>query len=153
LSKDKKIGEILIEKGLITDEQLKAALEEQLKTKEFLGAILLKRKQIKEDDLLAALSELFNIPFISIRNKYIDWGLLKGFSASLVLDYRCFPIQRNTKSVTIAINNPLDVWALKKAEEEARGLRLKLVLVSNDDMEEVIQRYKQHMKGDLSKLL
>lgn len=146
----KKLGEILMAKGLISSEQLKAALEEQQKTGEFLGKILLKKNQLKEKDLLEALSEEFNIPYMSLKYKYIDWRLAKQFSSTLILDYKCFPIAKDEWSVSIAITNPLDVWALKKAEEEARGLKLKLVLVPEGDMKEIIQRYQQYLRGHIS---
>lgn len=149
----KKLSEILIEKGLITPEQLKDALDEQARTKEFLGKILLDRNQLKEPNLLTALSEQFNIPIITLKYRYIDWGLMKSFSASLVLDYKCFPLQKDEWSVTFAITNPLDAWALKKIEEEARGLKVKLVLVSQRDMIEAIQRYRQYLSGNIAKLL
>jgi len=148
----KKLGEILIEKGLITPEQLKNALEEQARTKEFLGKILLDRNQIKEPDLLTALSEQFNIPIISLKYRYIDWEFAKSFGASLVLDYKCFPLEKDEWSVTFAITNPLDAWALKKIEEEARGLKIKLVLVSGRDILEAIQRYRQYLQRDVSGL-
>lgn len=148
----KKLSEILIERGLITPEQLKDALDEQARTKEFLGKILLDRNQLKESDLLTALSEQFNIPIITLKYRYIDWGLAKSFSASLILDYKCFPLEKDEWSVTFAITNPLDAWALKKIEEEARGLKVKLVLVSQRDMIEVVQRYQQYLSRNIAKL-
>ncbi len=135
-----------MQKGLIDSEQLKDALNEQQKTKEFLGLILIKRDKIKEVDLLEALSEQFNLPFISIKYKYIDWDFVKRFTSSLILDYKCFPIQENGDSVTVAITNPLDAWALEKAEEETKGVKLKLVLVSREDMNDVIERYKEYVQ-------
>ena len=147
----KKLGEILIKKGLLTLEQLNTALLEQKKTKEFLGAILLKMKWIKEKDLLEALSEQFNIPTDTLENKYIDWNLLKHFSSSLILDQRCFPIRKDDWSVTVAITNPLDAWALKKAEEEAMPLHLKLILVPENSMREAVLRYQQYMRANISK--
>ena len=47
----KKIGEILMEKGLINQEQLDEALNDQLRSKDYLGAILIRRGIIKEKDL------------------------------------------------------------------------------------------------------
>lgn len=149
--KEEQLGEILIKRGLINAEQLKDALDEQRRTKEFLGSILLKKKHIEEKNLLEALSYQFDVPVISIKYKYIDWNFVKGFSPSLILDHKCLPIYRDDWSLTVAITNPLDVWALNKAEEEARGLRLKLVLVCEGDMKEAIDRYKQYLKGNIFK--
>jgi len=145
----KRIGELLIEKGLITEEQLTMALEEQKKTKEFLGVIFLKRRQIKEENLFAVLSERFNMPLVRLKDKYIDWNLVKGFSASLILDYKCFPFAKDEWSVTVAITNPLDIWGIKKAEEEARGLKLKVALTTQSDMDEIIERYRKCQKNPI----
>jgi type IV pilus assembly protein PilB len=147
----KKLGELFMDKGLLTPEQLNAAIEEQKRTKEFLGTILVRKNQVKERDLLAMLAEQFDIQLVSLKNRYIDWKLVKDFSASLILNHRCFPLNRDRFSVTVAIANPLDAWALKRAEEEAKGLKLKLVLVSGSDMDGVILRYKQYMRSDLSR--
>ena len=149
--KGKLLGEILIEKNLITPEQLKEALEEQKLTKEFLGEILIKKGRIKEKDLLQVLSEQFNIPFVSLKSRYIDWEFVKLFSASLIRDYRCFPVKKDEWSVTFAITNPLDSRVLQKAEEEAKGLKVKWVLVCQDDINDVIRRYQEYMRGNISK--
>ena len=148
----KRLGELLTERKLITEEQLQRALEEQKRSGDFLGEVLIRRGYIKEQDLLTALSEQYDIPFVSLRDKYIDWNLVKRFTPSLILDHKCFPLAENEFALTVAVVNPLDVWVLKKAEEEARGLKLKLVLVSRADMSDVIERYRQFAKGGISKL-
>jgi type IV pilus assembly protein PilB len=150
--RQKRLGEILLEKGLINREQLNHALGQQKKEQGFLGEILLKSGRIRERELLEALSEQFNIPLVSLKDKYINWALVKQFSPSLILDYHCFPVARDDQSVTMAVNNPMDVWVLKKAEEEAKGLGLKLVLVCSGDMEEAVHRYQEYVRGNISRL-
>lgn len=146
VEKQKRLGEILLSNGLISPEQLNGALDEQGRTKEFLGQILLKRNLISEKDLLGALSKQFGIPFISLKYKYIDWNLLKKFSPALILDYKCVPIQEDSDSVTFAINNPLDAWVFKKAEQESGSRKVRFVLVSQEDTGEVIRRYQEYTR-------
>ena len=146
----KKLGEILMEKGLITQEQLDLVLEEQSRTKKFLGEVLIKHQLITEHDLLSTLSEQFNYPVVSLKNKYINWELVRTFSPSLILDYKCFPVSSDEYSVTMALNNPLDLWVMQKAEQEAGGLRLKVVLVSLEDLEDAIFRYKQYLQKNIT---
>lgn len=145
------LGQILLNKGLITLPQLKEALAEQKITREFLGEILLKKSLIKESDILKALSEQFNISFLSVKDKYIDWEFVKGFSSSLILDYRCFPVDKDETFVTFAITNPLDAWVIKKAEEEAGLLKPKFILILKSEMGELINAYQQYMRGGISK--
>jgi len=141
----KKIGEILIDKGLVRPEELDRALQEQARTKEFLGKILIKRCYVKESDLLSALSEQFQIPILNLKEIKINWDFVKSFNLSLIFEFKCFPIQQDEWSVTIAITNPLDMWAIKKCEEEVRGLRLKLALVSMSDIAWAIEEYKKRI--------
>jgi type IV pilus assembly protein PilB len=147
--RQKRLGEIMIEKGLITTEQLNAALEEQALTREFLGKILVKRMFILEGELLKVLSEQFDLPWVDLKYRYFDWKLMKGFSPSLILDFHCCVIAKDDSTVTVAITNPLDVWALKKAEEETRGRMLKLVLVSEEDMREAIGQYRLYIQKNI----
>ena len=149
----KKLGEILIGRGLITPEDFQAALREQARTNEYLGAILIRNGLLKEKDLLMALSQQFDIPMVSLKNKYIDFKAAKTFSASLIRDYKCLPFSMDKDSVSVAITNPLDVWGLKKVEEETAGYKLNLVLVSEEDMREAIQRYKKYTSKDISRQL
>lgn len=148
----KKLGEILIEKGLITPQQLEDALAEQSRTKEFLGKILSDKNQIKELDLLKVLSEQFKIPIVNLKHSYTDWALIKSLGSWSILEYKCFPLKKDDWSVTFAISNPLDAWALKKIEEVARGLKVQLVLVSQEDMLEVIDGYRKYLNENISKL-
>jgi len=152
LKSEKKLGEILLEEGLITEQELKSSLKEQAVTKEFLGKILIRKNLIKEKDLLTALAKQFNLSVVSLKNKYIDWQIAKDFSSSLIFDYRCLPIQKDNNSVTMAINNPLDIKVIKKAEEEAKGLNLKWVLVAQEDLEDAILRYQKYLRGQILKL-
>lgn len=147
----KKLGEILVERGLITDESLQGALIEQERTKEYLGAVLIRMGLVNERDLLAAVAEQFGLPVATLKNTYIDWQVVKSFSASLILDYKCLPFKKDDVSVTIAITNPLDMWVLKQAEEETRGYKMNIVLVTASDMEEAIQRYKKYVSRNILK--
>ncbi|MDD5583898.1 MAG: hypothetical protein PHV55_02425 [Candidatus Omnitrophica bacterium] len=145
----KKLGEILIEKKLLTHAQLAAALTEQARTKEFLGTVLVRTHQIKERDLLVTLSAQFDMPVIDLKNKYIDWKVVKRFSSTLIIDLKCFPIEENDSGVTLAVINPLDAWVLAKAQEEAKGTAVTFALVGPSDMEDAIQRYKQYLRGSI----
>ncbi len=154
VNKEKKLlGEILIEKGLLTEEQLAMALGEQVITKELLGAILVRKGLVKEKDILAALSQRYNLPLVDLKNRQIDWNIIKHFSSSLIFDCHCVPFERDERSVTMAISNPLDAWTIKRAEDEARGLELKLALTSQEDIDDVIKRYQLYIQESVPESL
>jgi len=148
----KKVGQILVEERIISAEQLKVALEEQRRSKHFIGHVLVRMGFVRERDLLKALSEQFNIPFISLRNRTLDWAAASHFNPSVILDDKCLPISEDEWSVTFAINNPLDVTKLQKAEAIMRPLKAKIVLVARYELEEAIEQYREHLKKKISTL-
>jgi len=148
-----RLGEFLTGKGLISDEELKNALKVQAVTKELLGAIVVKSGYISARKLLHALSEHFGIPLVRLKDRYIKWDIVTKFSATLILEHRFFPIESDGISVTVAVTNPLDVWGLKKLNEEANDLTPNIVLVSEEDMDEAIRRYRAFIRDRLDNIL
>jgi len=148
-----RLGEFLVEKGLISEEDLKKALSEQAKTKKLLGEVLVSKGCISARELLQALSEHFGIPLTKLKDRYIDWDTVTRFSPSLIMEHRFFPIESDNFCVTVAVTDPLDAWGLKKLDEEARELIPRIALTSEEDMDEAIERYKMFMKDRLDSMI
>src|SRR5205823_11362940 len=77
----KQIGDILVEKKLVTEEELQRALAEQEKTGEFLGSALIRMGCISEEQLLQSLSEQLNIPFTNLKHLTIDRAVIQRVPA------------------------------------------------------------------------
>lgn len=101
----KQIGEILIEKKLVTADELHRALVEQEKTGAFLGSTLLKMGYISEEQLLRSLSEQLNVPFVNLKDVAIDPAIVKKVPARLVQHYKVMPIRWEYDILTIALSN------------------------------------------------
>ena len=70
--KTKKLGEILVEEGLISADQLERALLEQSRTDQLLGRILIDLKMVRESDLMAALAKQIGFRFVDLTDFQID---------------------------------------------------------------------------------
>ena len=139
----KLIGEILVEKDVITKEQLEIALSEQkVRSKELLGTILVERGFVDKHDLFKVLAEQFSIPFLSIRNTKIDFELTKLIPSSLISEHKCFPLEKNEKSVIVAIANPLDVMVVSELEKAVLPYQLKIVLTTPEEVAEIVKQYR-----------
>ncbi|MFH1782742.1 MAG: ATPase, T2SS/T4P/T4SS family [Candidatus Omnitrophota bacterium] len=138
--KTKLLGERLVEKGLVTQEELGEALKEHKKTKEFLGAALMRLGFVKEDDIYAVLSEQLNIPYVKLESLNVKDSVIKQVPAKLVLNYKLMPIKFENDTLTIAISDPLDIKILD-------DLRLLLdcevvgVLAGSKDIMDAIKKY------------
>ena len=140
----KKLGELLVDRGLITPVQLREALAQQRSSGQFLGAILVAAKAIAPTTLLEVLSHHFGIPHETLAPERVDWSVAKQFPTSAISDGKCFPIRADASTVTIAIVNPLDAWLLSGIERAAGNRRLVLVLVLEDDLRRTQEAYRLH---------
>ncbi len=102
-----KIGQLLINKKLITPGQLEEALEEQKKTGELLGEILISKGFLNQEDLMKSLSEQFNVPFIKIKETAIDPQVIKKVPAKFAWYYKVMPIKFVDNKLLIASSDPL----------------------------------------------
>jgi hypothetical protein len=149
----KRIGEILIEKGFITEAQLHDALLEQKLSDKFLGMILIDKGLITSRDLTKALAEQFGIPIVDLKEQHIDMELARRFSSSVVIDHECFPLKEDENSVTVAVVNPLNAVAISKIEEEALPKRVVLVLAYEEDLKELVKNFRQYISQSIQRLL
>ena len=67
-----KLGQLLLQKGLLTEAQLKEALQQQAASKQFLGSIILERRWASPEQLLQALSEQYRMPFVRLSDESFD---------------------------------------------------------------------------------
>lgn len=139
----KRLGELLIQKGLLTSAQLDEALRQQRATGEFLGAILLRLSLIQPEMLLTTLSEQFGMPCEAVTPERVDWSVVAQFPPSVLASSACFPIRADAESVTVAMANPLEAWALSAVQRAAGFRSVKPVLVLEEQLRRVQQAYRE----------
>ena len=108
----RRLGDLLVREGLINQEQLQRALAEQKGTNEKLGSILARHNVITEDQLVAFLSKQYGIPSITLSQLDIDADVLKLVPAQIAKKYEVLPIKRTGNSLTLAMADPTNVFAV-----------------------------------------
>src|SRR3989339_242542 len=136
----KYIGEVLLTKGVITREQLKAALDEQQKTRERLGTILLRLGFIREKDLLEALSFQLGIALVYLKETKVDETLLKLIPERMARKFSCIPVSRKGDLLILAMADPANVVAMDEIESNT-GLKVSPLLALEKDITEGIDKY------------
>lgn len=139
----KRLGELLLARGAITPAQLDHALQSQRSSGELLGAVFLRLGLVQPETLLEVLSEQFGIPHERLSPALVDWELVDQFPPSVLSASNGFPIRADTDSVTVAIANPLDAWALGPFEQARRFRIVKPVLVLEEALRAVHQAYRE----------
>lgn len=137
-----KIKEELLKKNLIKEEQAREAELEQKKSGEPLGKILLRKGFIREEDLMRALAEQFNIPFIRFGKFLIAKDVIEKVPAKLAMHYKMMPIRATDTAMTVAVSDPQDVRVLDDIRVALKSkYRLDAVLATETDILNAIRKY------------
>ncbi|MEW6163212.1 MAG: type IV-A pilus assembly ATPase PilB [Nitrospirota bacterium] len=107
-----KLGQLLIASNVITEEQLKEALDLQRRQGGRLGTNLLKLGYITEEKLVAFLSRQYNVPAINLLDYKVDPSLLKFIPVDMARRYLIMPVRRIGATLTIAMADPSNVFAV-----------------------------------------
>lgn len=107
-----RLGEVLRRKGLITEAQLDAGLQESRRTGELLGVALLRTKVIFEDELARTLSEQLAIPYVSIGGVGVDAAVARMLPQSVGLELAAIPVRLKDEGVQVAFAFPTSPEAI-----------------------------------------
>lgn len=136
----KKIGELLMEDGLIKPEQLKRALDEQQHTSERIGSILVKLGFITEDDLVEAIARQFHVASVNPSQLSIPKEVLNLIPLNIVQKYHAVPFGIMGNVLNVALADPGDLFII----EDVRFLTGKTIqthVARESSIREVIGRY------------
>lgn len=145
-----RLGEILIDQGLITEAQLQEAISVQKKEQGRLGEVLLKLGMVKEETLAAALGAQLLIPYASkssgLLKPQADQGLEKLVTQEFAQKFLALPLARNMGSLTCAVFDPLDLIMLDNLKV-ITGCEINLVIATKSDIIKAIQEFYSGGKG------
>ncbi len=136
----KLLGEILIEHGLITPEQLQEALDVQANTKEKIGTILVHLGYLSEPNLMAVLEFQLGIPYVNIAKTPVEPQIAQLISENLALRYKIIPIGKRGSKLILAMVDPLNVFAIDDIRIST-GNDITPVLAAETDIMMAIKQY------------
>ena len=113
-----RLGDLLVEKGLITDDQLKLALGEQKKLGRKLGGTLIELGMIDESSILNLLSDQLGIPLIDINNYNYSDEAAKLLPESIARRYRALVLEERDNDYLVAMADPTDIYALDEIQDK-----------------------------------
>ena len=110
------MGELLVERGVITQEQLQAALQHQKSKGGLFGEVLVDLKFATEKDIAQALMAQYGFPYLPLTNYEIEPDVLKTVPEDICRRHTLIPIDKIGKSLTLAMSNPLNTQAAEDIE-------------------------------------
>ena len=108
----KEIGELLVDNGLITADELKMVQQERLKTGEPISLILSRLGLANESHLKNALERQYGVSYISLAKTHIEPSALELLPETMMRQHQIVPICQEDKMLTVAMVNPNNLLAL-----------------------------------------
>jgi general secretion pathway protein E len=143
-----RLGEILIERRLITQEDLDRALELQRERGDKLGKILIDLGFVAQRDVLSALSQQLDVPMVAIEGSPAVSPEIETLSPRFLRQFRCLPIAQHDHTVTLAMADPLD-FETRSTVTSCTGLAVRAGIASEQEILDAIDRfYGQTAKGE-----
>ncbi|MBI3615503.1 MAG: hypothetical protein HY211_03185 [Candidatus Omnitrophica bacterium] len=135
----KLIGELLVERKVVTPDQVAEALKLQEKRGGLLGQILVNLGYASEEAVAQALTLQYGFPYLPLKRYTIDGDLLRLIPENVARQYCLVPVDRIGDTVTVAMADPLNMKAVEDIEMISH-CTVQVFVATISDVMEAIQR-------------
>ena len=154
MSRTKKLGDLLVESGKITNSQLNNGLDKQRMTGKRLGEVLIEEGIVTEDDILDVLEIQLGYKRINLENTTIDDYAIQKVPEGLARKYGLIPISVIGETIRVAISDPFNLLAIDDLKI-ATGMRVELLLETEEAIKDAIEKkytaqYAEKVAKDLA---
>ena len=136
------LGAILLERELITEAQLNAAIDQQKRTGRRLGHVLIDMGATTQDAVLGALSVQLGLPGMRINAYTVKAEAIEALPEKVARGLGAFPISKVGTTLTVAVATPLDLEAIDNLRF-ASGCEIHTVVALEDEIGSALDRYYQ----------
>jgi len=136
----KQLGELLIERGVITRIQLEDALNVQKEKGGLIGQILVNLGYATEEAIAQAITAQYGFPYLPLNNYEIDPEVVKIVPKNVALQYSLIPVDKIGNNLTIAMSDPLNTLAIEDIELLS-GLCVQIFVSTGTDIRNAIEKY------------
>ena len=148
-----RLGDLMVKEKLISSEQLVQALEHQKKNGGRVGSCLVKLGFVTDEDVTTFLSRQYGVPSINLSFFEVDPEVVKLVPEDTARRYEVVPLSRVGSSLTIAMVDPTNVFAMDDIKFMT-GFNVEPVVASESSIRETIDRFYAQAQGDaLSKVM
>jgi type IV pilus assembly protein PilB len=135
----RQLGEILVERGFVSPDQLRQALRVQYQEGKRLGEILVEMGALSSDELNWALSELLGIPYVEFREEMVDLDLARTLPEELLRRHEAFPVLRVGDELTVILTDPTNQQAVSDLEA-VTGTKVSIAIASRETLLPLLDR-------------
>ncbi len=142
-----RLGQVLVDEKIITEDQLNLALERQKTVKKRLGNVISDMGMASERDILRALAKRLQVEYVDTPLFQIELDSIRLIPEHLARKYNIVPLNMRAGVITIATNDPLDFTCLEDLGI-ITGMEIRTVVSSSIEIEKAINRVYTRQNAD-----
>ncbi len=146
----KEIGELLVDNGLITADELKLVQQERLKTGEPISLILSRLGLANEKHLKSALEIQFGVNYVSLSKVAPASECLQLLPEKVMRQHQVVPIEQDDNKLTLAMVNPNNLLALDDIKYRLRGVQIQPTVCTEDDFQHFMETIYADRQDELT---
>jgi len=135
-----RLGDVLVRENIITEDQLRDALQYQRKKGTSLPQALIELKFVSEEDIVVALGEQLGVPHIKLRSYNIDPTIVQMVPESTARQYHLMPLSKVGNTLTVVMSDPLNIFAIDDLKF-LTGCDIEAIVSTESDILTAIEKY------------
>jgi type IV pilus assembly protein PilB len=137
----KQLGDILLQDGLVTEDQLFAAFREHKEQGKALGRVLVDQGVLTESQLVAALAQQIGLEFVDLSEYPVDGSILARVGGAICRKHSALPLRTDDEGrLLLAMADPANVFAIDDIRS-ITGMEIRPVVATRADVVSAIDRY------------
>jgi len=136
------LGQLLLGRGIVTEEQIENALAEQKDKghRKLLGELLVEMNYCTENQIASALAEAYGVPYAQVGPKICDVKAIEILPRDFLEEYIVLPLFKVYDVLTVAVNEPTNVFLIDEIERIS-GCKVQVVCATSKDIRATLQMY------------
>jgi type IV pilus assembly protein PilB len=137
---DKNVAQVLVHEGIVTNEQLDRAFQENKRTGENLSGIIARLGFADEEKIIKAISKHYEIPYEEITAEYIDPKVIQLIKPDIARRFKTIPVNLIANQMTVAMSDPLNLSALDTLSFTL-GKKIKPIVCKAETIDKLIDHF------------
>ena len=137
---DRQLGKLLVNERYLSQEELDKSVDEAISSGKNLGDLLVKKNVITQEQLALALSRQHGIPYFSLHDYEIDKEVIGAITEEQARRFQIIPVDKTGNTLLVAISDPNDILRLDDVKLHIK-MDIKPLLSLQSDIEEAIEKY------------
>lgn len=149
---EKQLKDFIADSGLIPNAEIESAEEEAKKTKKSIGEILMSRGKINDDDLRRMQAYILGIPFVNLKGQIIDHEVLSLIPEPIARSHNIVAFKKNDGVLEVAMLNTDDLEAINSIKKKV-GVKILPRLTDSESLRSALVQYQKNLKDEFGDII